>query len=144
MDVWAFSMMVFIWVCWASVRLSCLAKKAMPRPPPSMPNPWPCIGGGGVSAVVCDLATALPSRTAKVATSKRKRNDFMCDSLRCPGTPRSVAYTDRNTGRGEKAVKNRSTVVKFCQWWMGAGIEVDRGLSGFRLEGAAVKTLDAP
>jgi hypothetical protein len=35
---------------------------------------------------------------------------------------RDFAYVDRNTVRGEKAVKNRSTRVKFCQRPGGFGI----------------------
>ena len=69
--------------------------------------------------VVCDLAMALPSKTAMAAINKRKLNDFMGDSLMVtPGIlrdSRDGAYTDRNTDRGEKAVKRRSTGVKFCQ-----------------------------
>jgi hypothetical protein len=42
---------------------------------------------------------------------------------------RGCAYIDRNTDRGKKAVKRRSTRVKFCQKWAG-----NRGLLGPRDE----------
>jgi hypothetical protein len=38
------------------------------------------MGGGGGASAVCDLAMALPSKTAMAAINKRKRIDFMCDS----------------------------------------------------------------
>ena len=41
---------------------------------------------------------------------------------------RDVAYIDRNTERGEKAVKRRSTGVKFCQTGSaGAGFALRQG-----------------
>ena len=55
---------------------------------------------------------ALPSRTAMAAIKKRKRIDFMVTPVvRVSG----IAYPDRNTTPGGKAVKSRSTGVKFCK-----------------------------
>src|SRR5579862_1820632 len=72
-------------------------------------------GGGGASLVVCERAMALPNTMARAATNKRKRNEFMMWLLKFSGVPRNFAYRDRNTGQRKKAVKNRSTRVKFCQ-----------------------------
>src|ERR1700692_2147777 len=48
---------------------------------PSMPNSWPCRGGGEVVSAVCDLAIAAPNVTASTATRNRKRIDFIRLSL---------------------------------------------------------------
>src|ERR1700733_10262620 len=115
----SFCMMAFICVFCSSVRFSCLAKNPIIGPGPPIPNSWPCPGGGGgVSAVVCDLAIALPSKMAKTAIDKRKRNDFMCDSscttlevLReVPGTVRTEIET-RFRKKGGKESVNQSKVL---------------------------------
>src|SRR5579864_5143979 len=94
--------------------------------------------GGGASVDVCDLATTLPRTRAKAATSKRKRIDFICDSWSSRDVP-VFAYIDRNTGGGEKAVKNRSTGVKFCQ----KGNE-GKDAARVRIEELRVGVADAP